>query len=277
MCEFCTQHGEGKVWYLNAKNYSTDLLSDVKRKNFIETFYDVVVRKGNREVSMLEKLLIGRLELPQKIRNHITKKQKEMHFGQVLPFEDVEQIFSRANSITRIACGCAWAKEKKESRVCFGVSFGPPDWYDGVDIEYFGNPTNSMMDKVTLEDALKSIAETDKQGMVHSVWTFETPFIGAICNCDKQYCLAMRMTVGLKAPVMFRAEYIAELYPDLCNGCMACANNCQFSAISYNEEIKSCVIDKTKCYGCGVCRAQCEYEAIKLTSRKVDTVASLIW
>ncbi|MDP2856571.1 MAG: hypothetical protein Q8P50_01160 [Bacillota bacterium] len=26
MCEFCHQHGEGKVWYLQIKNYLTDLL-----------------------------------------------------------------------------------------------------------------------------------------------------------------------------------------------------------------------------------------------------------
>src|SRR4030042_4554897 len=26
MCEFCTQHGEGKQWYLQMKNYSNELL-----------------------------------------------------------------------------------------------------------------------------------------------------------------------------------------------------------------------------------------------------------
>ena len=38
MCEFCHQHGEGKKWYLQAKNYSDDLLSDVRRRKFIEDF-----------------------------------------------------------------------------------------------------------------------------------------------------------------------------------------------------------------------------------------------
>ncbi len=31
MCEFCHKHGEGKKWYLQAANYSEDLLSDVRR------------------------------------------------------------------------------------------------------------------------------------------------------------------------------------------------------------------------------------------------------
>ncbi len=39
MCEFCHQHGEGKKWYLNAKNYSADLLADIDRRKFIKEFF----------------------------------------------------------------------------------------------------------------------------------------------------------------------------------------------------------------------------------------------
>jgi len=39
MCEFCMKHGEGKKWYLEAKNYSEDLLSDVRRVKFIREFF----------------------------------------------------------------------------------------------------------------------------------------------------------------------------------------------------------------------------------------------
>ena len=28
MCDWCTQHGDGKKWYLNVKNYSKDSLKD---------------------------------------------------------------------------------------------------------------------------------------------------------------------------------------------------------------------------------------------------------
>jgi hypothetical protein len=38
MCEFCHEHDEGKKRYLQAKNYSDDLLSDVRRGKFIEEF-----------------------------------------------------------------------------------------------------------------------------------------------------------------------------------------------------------------------------------------------
>ena len=39
MCEFCTKHGEGKKWYLNAKNYSNDLLSDIRRREYVKDFF----------------------------------------------------------------------------------------------------------------------------------------------------------------------------------------------------------------------------------------------
>ncbi len=39
MCQFCIKHGEGKKWYLQAKNYAEDLLSDLRRRNFILNFF----------------------------------------------------------------------------------------------------------------------------------------------------------------------------------------------------------------------------------------------
>ncbi len=39
MCQFCVKHGEGKKWYLQAKNYAEDLLSDLRRRNFVTNFF----------------------------------------------------------------------------------------------------------------------------------------------------------------------------------------------------------------------------------------------
>ncbi len=38
MCEFCQEHGEGRKWYLNAKNYAEDLLSDARRRRFWDQY-----------------------------------------------------------------------------------------------------------------------------------------------------------------------------------------------------------------------------------------------
>lgn len=51
------------------------------------------------------------------------------------------------------------------------------------------------------------------------MWTFKTPFIAAICNCDHD-CMAYRgqVTADLMQ-VMFKAEYIADIDPAQCTGC----------------------------------------------------------
>ena len=104
MCQFCHQHGEGRKWYLQAKNYSDDLLSDVRRRNFIKDFIKgKVIADTVQGMARLEKApaflrgLLGRLA---------TRRMKREHFGQVVPLEDVEQIFGFCNSITRVSCVC---------------------------------------------------------------------------------------------------------------------------------------------------------------------------
>ncbi|HUS74246.1 MAG TPA: hypothetical protein VMY06_14390, partial [Sedimentisphaerales bacterium] len=84
MCEFCLKHGEGKKWYLQARNYSDELLSDIRRRRMIEEFFsnpDQLTR-GIEHLNRLEKT-------PKFIRSMIvriiTGRQKKTHFGQVVP------------------------------------------------------------------------------------------------------------------------------------------------------------------------------------------------
>ncbi|MCU0371513.1 MAG: 4Fe-4S binding protein [Bacteroidales bacterium] len=235
MCEFCTQHGEGRTWYLNAKNYAAELSAELDRKNFISHFYRDVIEKGNRQVTFLEKPIMKRIGIPAAVKKQLISDNKKVHFGQVVPIEDVEKIIDMATSVTRVACGCRWAKEKKESRLCYGLTMGMPEWHSYLDMDYFGSPEVSHQEYLSKEEAIKSIRETDKKGYVHSVWTFGTPFIGALCNCESEYCLAMRTTVGLNMPAMFRAEYVARTVYDNCNGCKACVEKCQFGAIDFDD------------------------------------------
>ncbi len=113
--------------------------------------------------------------------------------------------------------------------------------------------------------------------LCHTVWTFYTPFIGGICNCDRSDCLAMRATVSHAISVMFRAEYVAEVDPDACVGCRECMRLCQFGAITYSASNKRAVIDQRWCYGCGICRAVCKKNAIRLQDRATSPVAANLW
>lgn len=39
MCEFCKEHGEGKKWYLQAKNYRRELWNE-ERKQMTKEFFE---------------------------------------------------------------------------------------------------------------------------------------------------------------------------------------------------------------------------------------------
>ncbi len=40
MCEFCTQHGEGEIWYLRLENYLEERLATEEQRQFPTTLYE---------------------------------------------------------------------------------------------------------------------------------------------------------------------------------------------------------------------------------------------
>jgi len=281
MCEFCLKHGEGKKWYLQANNYSDDLLSDIRRRKYIENFFTDIEshKKGLNRLEKLEKApsfirtILGRL---------ISRKMKKVHYGQVVPIEDIEQIFGFVNSIVRVACFCRHITLGSEKRYCYGLSLAPDggkfgEIVAGLDSSFFNGPDTAGFEKLSKDQAIAALRSHEKEGLCHSVWTFYTPFIAGICNCDRSDCLAMRCTVTQGIPIMFRAEYVAGVDPGQCNGCRQCMRVCQFDAISYSAANKKVVIDQRECYGCGICRSVCAKDAIHLEARASVPVAAKLW
>jgi len=281
MCEFCHKHGEGKKWYLQAKNYSDDLLSDLKRRKYIADFF-AHPEDLTKQVGRLEKLNRAPAFVRGVLAPYISGRQKKVHFGQVLPIEDVAHIFDFVTEIIRLNCICRHVNLGTEQRYCYGISLVPQGGefrkiIEEIDASYLTGPNTSGLETLTKEEALESFRQHEKEGLCHSVWTFMAPFIGGICNCDRSDCLAMRATVTHGVPLMFRAEYVAEVNPELCNGCRQCMRVCQFGAIGYSAANKKVVIDPRRCYGCGTCRASCTKDAITLHDRASVPVAANIW
>ncbi|MBA7522937.1 Ion-translocating oxidoreductase complex subunit B [subsurface metagenome] len=280
MCEFCLKHGEGKKWYLQARNYSDELLSDIRRRRLIEGFFSNPDRltRGIEHLNRLEKApkfirsMLGRI---------ITGRQKKTHFGQVVPIEEIEKIFGFVGSIVRVACICRHVTLNQEKRYWLRVSMSPNGGelakiMSGLDKSFLAGPDMSGLETLSKEEAVSAFRDHEREGLCHTVWTFQSPFIGGVCNCDRSDCLAMRCTVTHSIPVMFRAEYISEVDPDVCIGCRECMRVCQFGAIVYSASTKKVAIDQRRCYGCGICRSMCKKNAIRLNDRnKVPAVANL--
>ena len=281
MCEFCHKHGEGKKWYLQAVNYSEDLLSDLRRHKFIAEFFGHPERL-KRDLCQLERLDKFPGFVRRAVAQLVSNRQKRIHFGQVVPVEEVARIFDFVTSIVRIPCFCRHVTLGHEHRYCYITSMGPGggrfgELFRDLGIEYVAGPDSAGLEELTRAEALTAIRAHEKEGLCHTVWTVGTPFIGGICNCDRSDCLAMQITVTHALPVIFRAEYVGQSDPDLCKGCRACMRVCQFGAIGFSAAKEKAIIDQRACYGCGICRAVCITGAIQLLDRSAVPAAARLW
>jgi hypothetical protein len=61
MCKYCHEHGEGKKWYLQSKNYAQDLESDLKRRSLFDI--NILIKDIRQSSSLIELFKIRLCEL----------------------------------------------------------------------------------------------------------------------------------------------------------------------------------------------------------------------
>jgi NAD-dependent dihydropyrimidine dehydrogenase PreA subunit len=268
MCEFCVQHGEGKKWYLAMENYSRDLLEQNGRIEYAADFLNSFHVRTPPSLRQLD--TVRSTPWMKLLRPILISRQKKNHYGQVVPIEEVEQILKQVEGVVRLPCVCRRVTTGNfNARYCYGLTLDQ-SLFDALDDSF-------SLELLSANEALESIRKLDKEGLVHSVWTFKTPYIGGLCNCD-QDCIAYRITHTRRDyPVMFRGEWLARVDWDTCNGCKNCMSQCQYGAIRYSAANKKVTVDTQSCYGCGVCRAACHHQAIELYPRIDDPLAAHIW
>jgi Pyruvate/2-oxoacid:ferredoxin oxidoreductase delta subunit len=255
-------------------------LSDVRRRNFIGKFLSEPERL-QADLENLEKLDRAPAIVRGAFLWALSNRQKRIHYGQVVPIEDLERILGFVNTIVRLPCICRKVTLGKEKRYCYGLSISPGGGefsriIQGLEHSYLKGPDTTGFETLSKEEALLSLREHEREGLCHTIWTFRTPFIGGLCNCDRSDCIAMKATVTHEFPVMFRAEYVAKIDMERCGGCRQCMKVCQFGAISYSGAERKSSVDARRCYGCGICRAACSKESIALLERaSVPDIANL--
>jgi ferredoxin len=268
MCEFCTEHGDGKVWFKNADNYGRDLISDLTRRDYINDFFRSTIEEGVGTIGRLETLYGKKKRLPPRLVNAMVDKAKKEHFGQVVTIEDIRELVGKAATVVRLPCACRWASMKKENRCCYSVSYSPDAWYKELDMSYFGLAQDQGLESLTPEEAIQQMENLENDGAVHTIWTMITPFIGAICNCQPVDCLGLR-TLAVEVETMFRGEQVAVVAEESCTGCGACEEACHFQAITSVERSGDykAHIHPTACFGCGICRNVCPADALSMVTR----------
>ncbi|MHB1135433.1 MAG: 4Fe-4S dicluster-binding protein [Coriobacteriia bacterium] len=268
MCEFCVQHGDGKKWYLQADNYAADLTADAARREFVIDFVSGFDRRMKRNVPLLKVVRAA----PAPIRSAFTAfarpRQIADHFGQPVPIEECEHIFDIATSITQLPCVCRHFAGTPERGYCLGVTMTPQDdLFAEAFRDYASGPDTSAFQRLSRDQGVAVLKRAEEEGLMHSVWTFKSPFIAAICNCNlASGCMAMKSTLELGFQTMWKGEYVARVEETACAGCGACVERCPFTALRLDERAVAAV-DTDACYGCGICRSACPTDAITLENR----------
>jgi len=278
VCQFCVEHGEGERWYLQAKNYAYDLDSDIRRRDFMVDFVRGFGDARANALVWMERLDHLPSPLSRAGKNLISKRQQVSHFGQPVPLEECERILAIATSITAIPCICRMhAPGKKADEVCLLVTTRP---VEGVLQEGFSGyedgPTLDDFHRISAAEAMDLLRECEHSGLMHSIWTFKTPFAAAICNCNiESGCMAMRLTAVHDLKMMWRGEWVAQLDEQKCTRCAKCTKVCPFDAVRSGGGRVELLAER--CWGCGVCRSACEAGALTLADRRSVPEVAALW
>ncbi len=261
MCEFCIDHGEGKKWYENITNYTEEMFHQVNTEKHLKSYLENFYHSLSVDVP---KAYTWKKRLPRIYRLFVypvvTKHLKKSHFGQIVPVEDIEHIISKCSSIIRLPCICRKVTIGETKRYCFGIGMDLTPIFKDI-------PDFSDFERLSSDEAKEYVRHLDGEGQTHSVWTFNTPFIAALCNCDRD-CMAYRFQLKMEiGKIMWKGEYVAGVDPLKCNGCRECMKRCYFGAITYDRSNIKCSVKLINCYGCGICRAVCKNNAITLLDR----------
>ena len=267
MCEFCIRHGDGEKWYLNAANYAEGLLRDLRREKYIADFLPTIMAKGSRWLKIIDH---GHRFVPaitDRILQRKTEELKKVHYGQVIPLEDVRAVMEIVGQVGRLPCVCRETLHRIEDPICYLITASPDllGFQEIIGRRHEALPFIGAMENVSPATALAEMEGLEDRGMIHTVWTFITPFIGALCNCDRSGCLGMQYT-GRGLRLFFPGEDVIRVDSDSCSACGMCVERCPFDALTPGND-GTVHVDRARCHGCGICRRVCPTSALSLVSR----------
>ena len=279
MCDLCVKHGAGGKWYLNAENYSNEIVEKHNLRDFLleqyKNFEQIPVRKinGFNGVGLGYKLqmpIIGRIvkffaeRMLHSTKPPVNPFKPEGHIGQIVPLEDAIAILESCavEPIIEKNCMCRYMSRGEEEACC--INFGVmseiidrlPRFIPGKD-KYF----------LTRKEAIERFKKHNKKGYIGSIWFGPFPYINNLCSCANPECAGIRPRIDFGIKSIYKAEYIVDIDTGLCDGCETCIKRCQFDALSFNSVTKKACVDFSKCYGCGVCRHVCKTGSLFLVPR----------
>jgi ferredoxin len=177
---------------------------------------------------------------------------------QVIPYAQARDIIlQHPDHIAVLECPCRASRPEPCQPLDVCLIVGEP--FASFVVEH--HPRRSRW--ITPEKAVDILRAEEQRGHVHHAF-FKDAMLGrfyAICNCCACCCGAMQAHRH-GTPMLASSGYVSRVDADRCVGCGACADLCQFGALSMGDG--TAIIDAVACMGCGVCVSQCAQGALWL-------------
>ncbi len=278
MCQYCVTHGHGQVWYKNAMNYARQMYKLRKREGAGDPRQKELDPESQAAL-ILAQAVEAKTADPERypeLKKMANRLVMMTSVGQVVTLQEAMDIVDLASPIALMSCVCrkltrGRVEDDERSYTCMGLGIGMFKW-DRWPERYKGG-----VEFVTPEQAKEWLKQWNKKGMMHSIMTHGTPYIGGICNCDYPDCLAIRYRLDYGINQMIKGHWVAKVDYEKCNGCGICVSRCQYGAIKMEVTIGKTNIDMMRCFGCGLCETGCKRQAVTMVDRTTIPGMRGVW
>ncbi|TAK33938.1 MAG: 4Fe-4S dicluster domain-containing protein [Chloroflexota bacterium] len=280
MCKWCEQYGaDGGKWFLNPANYARRLYR--VRREEVPGAEPTKAPGGQGGSSMggayMDEIIATRDTDPVAWKQWLARGEEvdqSSHFGQIVTLEETLQILDMAYPIAKMTCNCrrcGRGLEDDDNFTCIGIGPGMYKW-ERWPAAYQGGV--EFLDPDQSKEYLRFL---DKRGLVHTIETFGTPYIGGLCQCDLPDCGLLRIRLEYGKQMLFKGHNVALIDYEKCNGCSACIKRCQFTAMRMEPTMDKANVDLFKCFGCGLCATGCPVDAIQMIDRTKLPALANVW
>ncbi len=188
----------------------------------------------------------------------------------VVPYEDAVEIAKNAPPATIVPCPCRQAARNCDDPLNVCIVFGQELYGGNVPGQAVMDPalmvSSPRMRPADVDEVVDVLKMSERAGLVHTTMNTQEDF-WIICNCCRHACHLLRGITMLDIPhAVAPSSYWAVVDEGNCNGCVACVDRCQVSAISMNDD-DIAQVDYERCLGCGICTSICAPDAIRLEKR----------
>ena len=285
MCEWCTEHGKGKKWYMEVRNYvrKFDEMEDwLKEWN---ANYRAVQAKlwgpVSAELDELKTRLSPRLE---KLADYDWEEGfSKYHAAQIITTDEAKEMCDVADQnggFVKLACTCRKYKRGgkyigPENTLCLGISAYASMYHEHPERIW----KEHKIETVSAEEAKEHLEKCTEAGMVHNATYVGSPaYMSKLCNCEYPACvwLQWRLDWGLTG-ILKKGHYVSSLDRDKCTGCKECINACQFKAISYSPTYEKAILKQDHCFGCAQCMRVCPADAVTMLEREKIPALKEVW